>query len=553
MGKPIRNVTIVGGGTAGWLTASFLRTLLSNSIKITLIESPNVPTVGVGEATVPSMPTTLDMMGIKHQDFFKRCNASFKMGVMFNNWNVDKNGKFIRYLNGFNRPGEIEGVEEAYYYLAYGAGRKDFAQSYAPTVDLIRAYRGPTAITKNPKGQGPQGFAFHLDAGKFAGLLQDVGTARGVEHILADVDDVELDERGYVAALQLRDRGRHEVEFVIDCTGFRGLIINKALGEPFINYSDYLGNNRAMALQIPHSDPDKLESCTSSTALGAGWVWNVPLYNRIGTGYVFSDAHRTDEQARDEFMAHLGDRAPKGAEPRIIPMRIGRSRRTWVKNCLALGLSGGFIEPLESTAIHMIDMGIRWLMTYFPTTDFDDVTRNRYDQVSNAMYDEVLEFISLHYQLGNRTDDPYWIDARTQLKVPDRLVENLELWKTRLPAATDFNRVYLFHHMVYQAVLLGKQVYQQGYAKDGVTMPVKLNKRAWEKHLARMDGLTRDAVKYKADHRTLLTKLRGELPAARQPQFPVAQPTVALPGTSAAKATYKVKLDAIDDSAPGLF
>ncbi len=511
MAKPITSITIVGGGTAGWLAAVFLRSKIAKKIKVTLIESPNVPTVGVGEATVPNMPSTLRELGIDDRDFFKRCNASIKMGVMFRNWNVDHRGAFVSYMNPFTTPPTIDGMEAGYFFHAYSAGKRDFIQSFSPLMDLYEAGKCPLSFGGKDDPMPRVGYAYHLDAGKFAGMLAEIGTERGVHHILDDVQDVVLDERGHVASLDLVERGRHAVEFVIDCTGFQGLISQKALGEPFENYSDYLANDRALALQIPHSDPMRLPAATSSTALGAGWSWSVPLFNRVGTGYVFSSAHRSDDAARDEFLQHLGATAPKGAEPRVIPMRVGRTRRAWVKNCVSLGLSGGFIEPLESTAIHMIDMGLRWLLLYFPSQDFDDATRDRYNKTVGSMYDEVRDFICLHYRLGNRTDDPYWMDARTELKISDHLAENLELWKHRLPSPLDLPTQFLFTHHTYQAVLLGKQVYRNGYGDGGFSRPFAMSEKSWREFLRKSAAHTRATVAYKADHRQMLLALRGEL------------------------------------------
>lgn len=510
MGKPVTSITIVGGGTAGWLAAVFLRQKCSPKIKITLIESPNVPTVGVGEATVPHMPVTLREMGISDREFFQRCNASFKMGVMFKHWNVDHRGKFLSYMNPFTSIPRIDGVEASQFFAAHGAGKRDFIQSISPLMDLYAAYKCPLSFDGKNDPMPRVGYAYHLDAGKFAGLLAEVGRERGVEHVLDDVDSVTLDERGFVSSLTLREQGEHAVQLVIDCTGFRGLIMREALEEPFESYSDYLANDRAMALPIPHPDPMKIPASTSSTALGAGWSWSVPLFNRIGTGYVFSSAHRTDDQARDEFLAHLGDTAPKGAEPRIIPMRIGRSRRAWVKNCVALGLSGGFIEPLESTAIHMIDMGLRWLLMYFPSLDFEEQTRDRYNRVADSMYNEVRDFIGLHYRLNNRTDDPYWIDARS-LKVSDDLAENLDLWQHQLPQPTDLRSVHLFGHQTYQAVLLGKRVYENGFGTGELNRSFAVPEKSWREFLRKSAAHNMAVVKHKADHRTMLLALRGEL------------------------------------------
>ena len=547
VGKPIKQITIVGGGTAGWMSALLLMSLLKTGKgkgpKIKLIESPNIPTVGVGEATVPGMPRTLKTAGISEQEFFKTCNASFKLGVLFNNWNVDKAGKPISFVNPFARPPSIDGIDAASYFAKYGAGGVDFSQIFSPTIDLARQFRGPRALNSGEYAQGT-GFAYHLDAGLFAKMLRDVCIKRGVEHIMEDMERVELDERGYVAAVHLAKTGRHPVELVLDCTGFRGLIIGEALGEEFISYSDYLANDRAMAVQLPHPDPEKLEPMTRSTALGAGWTWRVPLYNRIGTGYVYSSAHRSDQQAMDEFKQSLGELG-KDAEPRVIPMRIGRNRNAWVKNCVSIGLANGFIEPLESTAIHMIDTSIRWLVTYFPNSDFAEPPRARYNKLVTKAYEEVRDFICLHYVLGNRTDSPYWIDAREELAVPDSLAENIELWKHAMPGPYDLDFVSLFSPWTYQAVLMGKRVYETDYASDNFESGIRFNPDKWKAFVTQARRQITQTVKTSADHRTLLRKLRGdgELAPAAQPWALMGgfspgagQATVQMPGQRAPAA-----------------
>lgn len=514
MGQPIRKVTIVGGGTAGWLAATLIHSAYGKAqpdrpaVEVTLIESPNVPTVGVGEATVPLMAATLKLAAIPEREFFRRCNASFKLGVLFSQWNTGPDGKLIDYFNPFTRVPSLHGASVGYSYLRYGAGQTAFADTYSPVGALYAACKGPMPLAPS-RDVKPVGHAFHLDAGKFAELLRETFIARGVTHVLDDMVGVEKNDRGLVAALLLKERGRHPVELVIDCTGFRGLLINKEMGEPFEDYSRYLGNNRALAVQLPHQDPDHLPPITRSTALGAGWVWRVPLYHRVGTGYVFSSAHRTDEEATAEFLAHLGPQG-KGAEPRAIPMRIGRTRRPWSGNVVAIGLSSGFIEPLESTAIHAIDSSIRWLISYFPDSDFDDAPRDRFNTLTRRLFDEVRDFICLHYRLGNRTDDPYWIDARQALDVPDSLAENLELWKRTLPATFDLHNATLFSHDTYQAVLLGKRVYDTGYGDRDAVCRRAGDPEAWSKYLKRVSVGIRKAVKDLPDHRTLLTHLRGE-------------------------------------------
>ncbi|MEL7116597.1 MAG: tryptophan halogenase family protein [Pseudomonadota bacterium] len=546
MGEPLKSITIVGGGTAGWLAATLLNAYCRQTsegqppMQITLIESPDIPTVGVGEATTPGMVRTLKDVGISEKEFFKTCNASFKLGVSFDNWNVDKDGKPFSYINPFVRAPALRGIDMGNYFVNYGGGAQDFVGTYTATNGLVKALKGPRASGTKDYGQGAS-FAYHLDAGKFAALLQKHCVQRGVVHILENVKGVTQDERGYISGLELEKSGHHPVELVLDCTGFKGMIINEVLKEPFVDYSKYLANDRAMAVQIPHKDATKIEPVTRSTALGAGWSWRVPLYNRVGTGYVFSSAHRTDEEARDELLAHLGH--PEGAEPRVIPMRVGRNRNAWVKNCLSIGLSGGFIEPLESTAIYMIDLAVRWLITYLPDSDFADPLRARYNKMMDALYNEVRDFICLHYQLGNRTDSQYWIDARTEMEVPDSLAENLELWRYAIPQAYDLRFATLFGHNVYVAVLLGKRVYETDYRKGRIGIGYNLDLGLWQAARKDLRQRTETFVKQAMDHRTLLTELRGEAVApampAQQPgnfAFPFGgQATVPMPGMAAPK------------------
>jgi tryptophan halogenase len=545
MAEPIRRIAIVGGGTAGWMSAMLLNAMFAPSpggptrMQITLIESPNVPTVGVGEATVPGMPRVLQTCHVSEREFFRKCNASFKLGVMFQNWNVDLDGNFIDYVNPFARAPYIGGTDAGYYYLQHGAAGLDFVQTYAATLDMIRAGKAPRKLGA-PEYALDVGYAYHLDAGRFAGMMRDVATSRGVEHILDDVVDVTRDERGHIATLRLKERGGHDVDLVIDCTGFRGLIINKVLEEPFVSYSKYLANDRALAVQIPHPDPARVDNATRSTALGAGWSWRVPLFNRIGTGYVFSSAHRSDDEAMDEFLAHLGADG-KGAEPRVIPMRIGRTRNAWVKNCVAIGLSGGFIEPLESTAIHMIDTSVRWLFTHFPDRDFAPPLRDRYNKITGQLYDEVRDFICLHYALGNRTDSQYWIDAREALEVPDSLAENLEVWRHVLPGPYDLGFASLFPFTVYQAVLLGKRVYETGFGTARIAADHAVRPELWQKHLQRTRAAVEKVVAEAPDHATLLRELReepGERPA--MPAAPARGPTPAFGGLGGVAATVPV-------------
>jgi tryptophan halogenase len=328
------------------------------------------------------------------------------------------------------------------------------------------------------------------------------------------VEEVEQDERGYITALKLQRQGRRPVELVIDCTGFKGVIINQVLGVPFMDYSKYLLNNRALAVQVPHRDLENIEPCTNSTALGAGWVWRVPLFNRIGTGYVFSSHFRTDEEATDEFLAHLGEDGI-GAEPRAIPIRIGRMERTWEKNCIAIGLSAGFIEPLESTAIYMIENFVKLLMMNFPDKSYSPALARRFNNTTENMMEDIRDFIVLHYCINNRQDSEYWRVAREEMPVPDSVTHMLEEYKNTLPLTTDFDRTFLFNYISYITVLFAKD-----YFKD-VTFPAErfIAKSDWDARMEDFNKYEQNILSKLPNHYQLLRRFRGEDTPAPAPAY----------------------------------
>ncbi len=537
MTRPIKTITIVGGGTAGWMAATYLATRLKRPpgeapVEITLIESPGIGTIGVGEATVPLMRRWLRDMAIDEHEFLWRCNGSFKLGVKFSDWNRDEDGRPLEFVHPFHGiEADIGGFKPAAYFLKYAAskGAANCADDLSPSCALIDDCRAPRQL-EHPDYEKGVRYAFHLDAGLFAQYLQEIAVSRGVIHLRDDVVDVELSETGFVAALHLKEHGRRPVELVVDCTGFRGLIIQKALGEPFESYGRHLLCDKALAVQHPHPDPERLEPCTRATALGAGWSWRVPLYSRVGTGYVFSSAFLSDEAATEEFLRHLGP-AGDGAEPRVIKMRVGRSRRSWVKNCVAVGLSSGFIEPLESTAIFIIQSQARWLVSYFPDLDFSPGLAERYNALLEQIYREIRDFNILHYVTNNRSDTEFWHAARNDLEVPDSLRENLALWRHALPAEYDFSREFLFNHWSYMLVLFGKRYF------DGLTLPTAscLEEADWRDYQAQMTQAKADLLRHLPDQYTLLRDIRRAV-EARQPALPpdllrgrLARPTVGLP------------------------
>ncbi len=510
MTRRIKGVTIVGGGTAGWMAATYLVSMLgrraeSEGVQVTLIESPNVATIGVGEATVPLMRRWLREMEIDEHDFLWRCNGSFKLGVRFVNWNQDEAGKPLEFIHPFHGVEvDIRGFKPSAYFLKYALmnGPANCTDHLSPSCALIEHYRAPRQLDHPNYEEGVR-YAYHLDASLFAKYLQEIAVSRGVTHLRDDVVDTELGEDGFVTALHMKEHGRLPVELIIDCTGFRSLIIQKALGEPFVAYGRNLLCDRALAVQHPHREPGRLEPCTRATALGAGWSWRVPLFSRVGTGYVYSSAFRSDEEATGEFLRHLGPDG-EGGEPRVIKMRVGRSRRSWVKNCVAVGLSGGFIEPLESTAIFIIQKSLQWLVTYFPDRDFAPQLATRFNALLEQLYLEIRDFNILHYLTNNRDDTDFWRAARHDLEVPESLSENLALWRHALPVADDFPREFLFNYWSYMLVLFGKRYF------DGLAPPTApcLSEADWHDYSTEMARVKAKLVRHLPDHHSLLCDIR---------------------------------------------
>jgi flavin-dependent dehydrogenase len=499
MGEPLRSITIVGGGTAGWLTAAFLnRYCKSKDAKrgpeITLIESPGIPIVGVGEASLPGMVVLLNQLGVSESEFFKLTDATFKVAAHFINWNHDDKGQPVEFLNVLNAPGPLDARQLADYFVTFDAARAApnagmaYVRAFSPAVDIVLrnlAPRRPGA----PDFSAELGYTYHFDAIKLAAFLKDIATSRGVSHISDDVDAVNLDERGFVKSLSLRRQGEHAVDLVIDCTGFRGSILQQALGEPYEPYGDYLLNDRAAVMQIPHKDANVMAPTTRATGFTSGWNFNIPLTTRVGTGYVFSSQFISDDKAVEELLAFYGDQA-KGCEPRVIPMRTGRVRNAWVKNCIALGLASGFIEPLEATAIFMSDLGARWLHHYLPTRDFEPELAAAYNRQVRRLYEEVRDLVQLHYHLNNRQDTEYWKAARDGVKLSDRLRENLKIWRHTTPESLDLESSFLFSSPVYTLVLVAKGFYKDAHLATASS----LNRSTYERyrnavHDARPDQL----------------------------------------------------------------
>jgi tryptophan halogenase len=378
----------------------------------------------------------------------------------------------------------------------------DYARVMSPCRDGIERRKGPRTLTQTDY-QYLLRYAYHTDAGKFAPFLGELAKRRGVEAILDDVLDVELDERGFVSALLLEQNGRLPVELVIDATGFASIVLHKKLGVPLLPYDQYLLNDSAVVVQLPDQFGAEIEPATRSTALSAGWAFKVPLYSRSGNGYIYSSKFSSDEAAIREFRSYLG--VDEKVEPRVIRMRIGRAERSWVKNCVAFGLSSSFVEPLEATAIYTVETGLKWLLNYFPDSSFPSVLADRFNDRMTGLFDEIVDYIVMHYRLSNRDDSDYWRAQREDVPLPDILAANLELWKHTLPVRGDLRSANFFDDITYTSALFGKGFYKGGELRRGRDM----DPDAWAKLKQTIDAAHRRALASLPGHKALLDSIRA--------------------------------------------
>jgi tryptophan halogenase len=466
-------VVIVGGGSAGWMTAAYLSKALDKGVSISLIESPTIGTIGVGEATFSTVHLFFKFLGLDERDWMPPCNASYKLAIKFAGWNAENR----HFYHPFQRFDTVQGRTMVDWWLKLKRQTTPFDYACYTVPAICDACRSPryfnghvfdvkvdTHLNSDDPGRAwllddlqlQYPYGFHFDASLIAKFMSTYAQDRGVAQILDDVLNVELAENGDIAALHTREHGRIEADLFVDCTGFRGLLINKALKEPFISFSDSLLCDSAIAMQVP-SDPETegINPFTTATGLSAGWVWNIPLFQRVGTGYVYCSAFQSAEAAECQFREHLGKRS-QGCNASHIKMRIGRCRNSWVKNCVAIGLSSGFVEPLESTGIFFIQHGIEQLVAHFPGKHRDDANIKSYNQGVAHCIDGVREFLTLHYCVSSRQDTPFWKATKTEIKIPDQLAERLTLWQSRLPTNRSINPNYHgFEAYSYTCMLLG--------------------------------------------------------------------------------------------------
>ncbi|WP_286232620.1 tryptophan halogenase family protein [Thalassotalea sediminis] len=426
MQQGINSICIVGGGTAGWMAASLLSNVLKGcQIKITVVESPDISTIGVGESTVPSITGFLNTSQIDVKEFIKATSATFKLGIRFDDWySVDE-----QYFHPFGHIGrDLNGFDFYQVWLkSLSEGNPASLMDYSVNAEMAKNNR----FVFRPKQTkdwvlANSSHALHLDATQVTCFLRDVCLKRGVERVEATVNEVELNEDGFIKQLHTDCQKLISSDFFIDCTGFKALLIEKSLGVSVEEWSQYLPCDRAVTIQTKTDQPPV--PYTIAKAQAAGWTWTIPLQHRTGNGYVFSSQYCSDEQAIKTLTDNI--QGTMLTEPKIIPFTTGKRKKVWHKNCLALGLAGGFLEPLESTAIHLVYKTLVNFIQHFPDADIGIQNEQLFNKKMDCDYLEIRDFIILHYATAQRTDTDFWRWCK-DMPIPDSLDHIISVFKER--------------------------------------------------------------------------------------------------------------------------
>lgn len=415
--QTVKKVVIAGGGTAGWTAAAALSSQLGTLLDIVLVESEDIGAVGVGESTIPTIRTFHRLLNIDERSFMRSVKASFKLGISFENWGAIGD----KYFHAFGQIGKSPWMGP-FHHMWLQAKADGFGGELADYCFELQAAKASRFFTSD---DSKLNYAYHLDAGLYARFLRPLSEAKGVRRIEGKIKGVEQDpETGFIRALIMESGIRVDGDLFIDCTGFRGLLIEQTLGAGYEDWGNWLATNSAIAVQI-HSESTVLPY-TRAIAHEAGWRWRIPLQHRIGTGLVYCNDHLSDDEAREKLLG--GFEGEPLTEPRVIRYRTGRRRKVWDKNCIALGLSSGFVEPLESTSIHLIQIGVTRLIQLFPFSGVSEALARRYNEQADNELERIRDFIILHYKLTERDDSLFWRQCR-DMEIPDTLVQRIALFK----------------------------------------------------------------------------------------------------------------------------
>lgn len=459
----VKRVVIVGGGSAGWLTAGVIaaehRANSPSGLQVVLVESPGVNPIGVGEGTWPTMRDTLRRIGVSETDFLRDCDASFKQGSKFAGWVTGREDD--HYYHPFVLP---QGYTETDLVSQWQARHPDVPFAYLVSFQphLCEQHKAPKQAA-TPEFAAVANYAYHLDAGKFGEFLKRHCVEKlGVRHVLDHVTGINPADGGDIASLETAAHGRLDGDLFIDCTGFSSLLLGRHYGIPFVSRKNVLFNDTALAVQVPYETEDSpVASQTLSTAQAGGWIWDIGLPTRRGVGHVYSASHASEEDAERALRSYIertaGPAAARAAAPRKISFDPGHRETLWHRNCVAVGISAGFIEPLEASALALIELSAAMISDQMPATREDmDIVARRFNDWFSYRWDRIIDFLKLHYVLSQRADSAFWIDNRRPETIPDRLRELLSLWRHQPPSRYDFHRIEeIFPSASYQYVLYG--------------------------------------------------------------------------------------------------
>ncbi len=458
MGKSV-SIVIIGGGTSGWLTAAFLQNQLPHTLQqpvtITLIEAQDIPTVGVGEATIPSIRQTLAACGIEEHIFLQKCGATFKQGIEFINWRNDpKVDGDNSYFHPFGDQVMVAGKDATWQWLQLPAEqRAAYADQFSVQAEICQGGHAPKSFTDRPY-DGALAYAYHLDAGKLAELLKTHSKERGVCHKVQRV--VEIKRSGDDIDAIFLDSGEHiTADIFIDCTGFAARLINSDKQNDFKSLSDILFVDSAVVTRVKNENLSDILGYTKSTAQTAGWIWDIALQDRRGVGHVYSSRYIDDDAAKAELAAYVGQPV-ETLETRKLDMRIGYHDQQWRGNTVAIGLSSGFLEPLESTGIYLVEMANWAMLEFIPRYLSGPQPQHHYNRILHNHYNNIADFLKMHYCLSTRRDTAFWRDNCDPATIPQSLQDNLETWKAAVPSIYDFNSTtQCFSATNYKFVLYG--------------------------------------------------------------------------------------------------
>ena len=460
--EPVRRVAIVGGGSAGWMAAAALARFLPDGTHVTLIESDAIGTVGVGEATIPQLRLFNQHLGIDEDDFVARTGGSFKLGIEFAGWN----GPDSRYLHAFGTIGRSLGlVPFHHYWLAAGSGDRPQSLWSHSACAVAAAQSRFDREPGNPQAPAGTNWAYHFDAARYAAYLRERAAAGGVERVEGRVVEVaQGGETGLIEAVTLDDGRRIAADFFIDCSGFAALLIGRMAGDRWDDWSPLLPCDRALAVPCAATQP--ILPYTHATARSAGWQWRIPLQGRTGNGLVYSSAHLSDDEAAATLLGNLDGAAL--ADPKPLRFTTGRRHTPWIGNCVALGLAAGFLEPLESTSIHLVQSGIARLLSLWPVARPRDADIAEFNRQSAREWLAVRDFLIAHYALNDRAE-PFWQERRA-MPLPDTLRERIALFEQSGRIVRDEHE--LFAEVAWLQLFVGQGVVATGYHPLAKALPV---------------------------------------------------------------------------------